>query len=408
MLFAAEAAPNANPAYFNLEIVYNPAIAIGVTLPVAIEQFTNLSPATAANEIDSESALVTVQSFAQSIDTSLSASDLMNLDASSAIPAIELTGTYNNVTSTWTPLQNLLASGAEDTNFVVEVEADNTASLRFGDNTNGKTPPSGTIFTATYRAGNGTAGNVGAESLTNFAAGDGRITGCTNPMPASGGTDPETNAQIQRRAPQAFLTQLRAITMPDYVTAAESNPLVANAVASQRWTGSWYTVFIAAEPQPSSQTSGAQTGGTLTAVQQKSVTATVNAFRLAGEDIQLDSPQYVSLEIVFTICVDPGYFNLQVQQALMQVLGSGAGGFFNSANFTFGQAVYLSPIYQAARSVPGVNSVTATTFQIQGVKNTTYLSTGEIPLGPLQIARLENNPSFPDHGQLTLNMEGGK
>jgi hypothetical protein len=29
-------------------------------------------------------------------------------------------------------------------------------------------------------------------------------------------------------------------------------------------------------------------------------------------------------------------------------------------------------------------------------------------LGPLQIARLENNPSFPDHGRLTLVMEGGK
>ena len=36
---------------------------------------------------------------------------------------------------------------------------------------------------------------------------------CTNPLPGTGGTDPETNAQIVRRAPQAFLTQERAITM---------------------------------------------------------------------------------------------------------------------------------------------------------------------------------------------------
>ena len=407
-LFAAEAGPNANPAYFNLEIVYTPPTGIGVAPPVIVEQFTNLSPATAADEIDSESALVTVQSFAQSIDPTLAASDLMNLDPSAAIPAITLSGTLNNVTSTWTPLQNLLASGAEDTNFVVEVEADNTATLRFGDGTNGLTPPTNTDFMATWRVGNGTAGNVGAESLTYLAAGDASIIACSNPMPASGGADPETNAQIQRRAPQQFLTQERAITMPDYVTAAESNSLVRNAVASQRWTGSWYTVFIAAEPQPSSQNGGAQTGGTLTAVQQKSVTATVNSFRLAGEDIQLDSPQYVSLEIVLTICVDPDYFNLHVQAALNQVLGSGPGGFFNSANFTFGQNVYLSPIYAAARSVPGVNAVTATTFQIQGVTDNTFLANGEIPLGPLQIARLENNPSFPDHGQLTLNMEGGK
>jgi Baseplate J-like protein len=409
-LFAAAASPNANPTYFDLAIVYNPASgAIGVTpFPMVVEQFSNLSPAGAASEIDSESALVIVQGFAQSIDPTLAASDLMNLDPSTAIPAITLEGTLNNLTSTWTPLQNLLASGAEDTNFVVEVEADNTATLRFGDNTNGLMPPTGTAFDAYYRAGNGTAGNVGAESLTFLAAGDGRITACSNPMPASGGVDPETSAQIQRRAPQQFLTQERAVTMPDYVTAAESNSFVRNAVASQRWTGSWYTVFVAAEPQPVAQSGAAPTGGTLSATQQKSVTATVNSFRLAGEDIQLDSPQYVSLEIVLTICVDPDYFNLQVQQALNQVLGSGAGGFFNSANFTFGQNVYLSPIYAAVRSVPGVSAVTATTFQIQGVSDNTYLANGEIPLAPLQIARLENNPSFPDHGQLTLIMEGGK
>jgi hypothetical protein len=392
-LFGAEASPNANPTFFDLAIVYNPASgATGVTpFPVTVEQFTNLSPATAADEIDSESALVIVQGFAEAIDPTLAAFDLMNLDPSTAIPGITLSGTLNNVTSTWTPLQNLLASGAEDTNFVVEVEADNTAALRFGDNTNGLSPPTGTAFTATWRVGNGTAGNVGAESLTFLAAGDGRITGCSNPMPASGGTDPETNAQIQRRAPQQFLTQERAITMADYVDAAESNSLVRNAVASQRWTGSWYTVFIAAEPQPSSQSGGAQTGGTLTAAQQTSVTATVNSYRLAGEDIQLDSPQYVSLEIVLTICVDPDYFNLKVQQALNQLLGSGSGGFFNSANFTFGQNVYLSPIYAAARSVPGVDAVTATTFQIQGVDNSTWLANGEIPLGPCRLPPREQS-----------------
>jgi hypothetical protein len=409
-LFGVEAGPSANPAYFNLSIFYNPALGpVGVTpFPVTVEQFTNLSLATAANEIDSQSALVSVQGFAQSIDTTIAASDLTNLDPSTAIPAITLSGTYNNVTSTWTAVQNLLASGTQDTNFVVEVEADNTATLRFGDDTNGLMPPTGTAFTAIWRVGNGTAGNVGAESLIFLAASDARITGCINPMPASGGIDPETNAQIQRRAPQQFLTQERAITMPDYVTAAESNPLVSNAVASQRWTGSWYTVFIAAEPQPSSQSCGAQTGGTLTAAQQTSVTATVNSFRLAGEDLQLDSPQYVSLEIVLTICVDPDFFNLDVQRALGQVLGSGPGGYFNPANFTFGQNVYLSPIYAAARSVPGVNAVTATTFGIQGITDNTYLANGEIRLGALQIARLENDPSFPDHGQLTINVEGGK
>ena len=65
--------------------------------------------------------------------------------------------------------------------------------LRFGDGTNGKLPETGAVFTAVYRIGNGTAGNVGANCLTNFAA-DSTIASCTNPMPASGGIDPETNA----------------------------------------------------------------------------------------------------------------------------------------------------------------------------------------------------------------------
>jgi hypothetical protein len=403
-LFAAVAKPNANPTYFDLEIVYNPPTAIGVTLPDPVEQFTNLSPATAADEIDSGSSLVLVQSFAQSLDPTLSASELLNLNPSDAIPAITLSGTLNSVTQTWTPEQDLLSSGQADTNFVVEVESDLSATLRFGDDTNGMFPATGTTFTATYRIGNGTAGNVGAESLTNLAAGDARISACTNPLPASGGTDPETADQIRRRAPQAFFTQERAVTMPDYEAAAESNPLVEQAVASLRWTGSWYTVFIAAEPQ----TNGQQTGGQLTTAQQKSVTATVNALRLAGEDLQLDGPQYISLQITLEVCVDPDYFMRDVETALGTVLGSQQGGLFYPGNFTFGQTVYLSPIYAAARSVPGVNAVTATTFQIQGVNDTSYLQSGEIKLGPLQIARLENNPSFPSHGQLTFVMEGGK
>jgi hypothetical protein len=68
----------------------------------------------------------------------------------------------------------------------------------------------------------------------------------------------------------------------------------------------------------------------------------------------------------------------------------------------------LSPVYAAARSVAGVISVTATKFQPQGVDSTQYLTAGQIKLGSLQVARLDNDPSYPDHGQLTLVMQGGK
>jgi hypothetical protein len=95
------------------------------------------------------------------------------------------------------------------------------------------------------------------------------------------------------------------------------------------------------------------------------------------------------------------------------VLGSGElpdgrPAFFTPGKFTLGETVYLSPIYQAARSVAGVQTVTATVFQPQGPSTTVYLDQGEIPLGPSQVARLDNDPSYPGHGRMTLVLEGGK
>jgi hypothetical protein len=394
-----------DPSEFNLLVVYYPPSGgVGVQIPVVVEPFTNITLATVSERFDSTSQLITVMSFDQEPSPSLSAYDLMNYDANQAIPEITLTGTINGVSATWTPQPDLLAASATDPNFVVEIEYDGTAYLRFGDNTNGLTPASLTNFTADYRIGNGTAGNVGAGSLI-FLAGDPRIQSCTNPLPATGGADPESNEQIRRRAPQAFMTQERAVIMADYERVTEMNSQVENAVATLRWTGSWYTVFITAEPQ------GA---GNLTPSLTKALKQNINRYRLAGQDIQLESPQYVPLEISLMVCVDPTYFQSDVKQSLLQVLGSqilpnGQKGAFYPDNFTFGQTVYLSPIYAAARQVAGVVSVTATVFQPQGAAPTKrYLHKGEIPLGPFQIAQMDNDPSLPDHGQLTLLMQGGK
>jgi len=404
VLFGVSAQPNSDPAYFDLQVLYNPSSGVGVTLPIKVEAFTGLSLSTAASQINGESEFITVESYAKTADSGLSAYALMTYDPNLALPVITLSGTSDVTTETWSPQPDLLESGESDTVFVVEVESDGTATLRFGDDTNGRIPESDTQFVASYRIGNGTAGNVGADSLIFLAAHDARIQKCRNPLPATGGTDPETNDQIRRRAPQAFLTQERAITMADYAAVTEMNPQVDRAVASLRWTGSWYTVFVAVEPQG---------GGNLTPTLQQSLKKNVERYHLAGQDLELDSPQYVSLQIELVVCVDPNYFQSDLQQALLQVLGSGISpngqkGFFYPDNFTFGQSVYLSPIYAAARSVEGVLAVTAKTFQPQGVNSGQYLAAGEITVGPLQVARLANDPSYPNHGQLTLDMEGGK
>jgi hypothetical protein len=403
--FGVSVQPGGIPDKFDLNVVFAPqSPGIGVTLPVTVEEFKALTLSTASGVIDAASFLIRVGGFARTAASSLSAYDLMHFDPSKAVPVITLEGTSDARTETWKPAQDLLESGESDLVFVVEVESEGTATLRFGDDINGKRPDAGFRFIANYRIGNGTAGNVGSDCLVFLAVADARIQSCRNPLPASGGVDPETNDQIRRRAPQAFLTQQRAVTMADYEALTDENPLVDRSVATMRWTGSWYTVFIAVEPQGAGQ---------LTSSLASSLKTNLERYRLAGQDLELDSPQYVSLQIELAVCVDPNYFRSDVQRSLLQVLGhqilpNGQKGLFFPDNFTFGQTVYLSRVYAAARRVAGVNSVRVTKFQPQGVDTSVYLVSGEIKLGHLQVARLENDRNFPDHGQLTLLMEGGK
>jgi hypothetical protein len=390
----------ASPSEFNLLLLYQPSDGgLGVSVPVVVEQFDALTLSTVASTFSAASTLLNVLSFEDEPNPSLSAYDLMHYDASQATPII----TLNDGTNTWTAAPDLLPDGPADTNFVVEVEYNGNAYLRFGDDTNGMRPLPNTNFTAAYRIGNGTAGNVGAGSLV-FMAADPRIQACTNPLPAVGGIDPETMAQIRRRAPQAFLTQERAVTMADYATVTEANPQVEDAYATLRWTGSWYTVFVAAEPQ---------NGGNLSKPLTQALKQYVNRYRLAGQDIKLEGPEYISLEIKLVVCVDPDYFQADVEQSLLEVLGcgmlpSGKPAAFAPGTFKLGQTVYLSPIYAAARTVAGVQTVTATVFQPQGIRTTIFLQNGEIPLGPFQAARMDNDPSLPANGKLTLVMKGGK
>jgi hypothetical protein len=402
-LFSVVAQDQLATGVFNLLMLYNPQSgSVGVTLPVIVEQFDNISLANIAAAINIAASLITVQSFESAPNPALSATALMDYDASAAMPAIHLHSVYDGDKNLWTVVPDLLDASDNALQFVIETDTSGTAYLRFGDGVNGSLPDQGTSFTAHYRIGNGTAGNVGAGSLVNLTPAS--LGACTNPLPAAGGIDPETNAQIRRRAPQAFMTQERAITMTDYASAAVLSPQIEDAYAVARWTGSWYTIFVTAEPLNNAAWSKSL---------ERSLTKKLNQYRLAGQDLAVKPPDYVPLTVELAVCVDPAYVQRDVQKALVQALGSGTlpngqPAYFSPQNFELGQAVYLSPLYAAARNVAGVQTVQARVFEPQGMNTTQYLQQGYIPMGAFQVAQLANDPSLPSHGRLTLRMQGGR
>ncbi len=329
------------------------------------------------------------------------------LDLSKVVPYVTLSGDGES----WTAQRDLLASDRFATDFVVEMESDGVAWIRFGDDVLGRQPMTGSLFTATYRVGNGHAGNVGADALTCLVTDLADVSIVRNPLPATGGTDPEPLPQAQLYAPQAFRTQERAVTEADYAAAAERHPKVQRAAATRRWTGSWNTMFVTVD-----RLGGAPVDEAFKAEMRDFL----ERFRVAGYDLEIDSPRYVSLDIALTICVAPGYVRTNVEQALYETfsavdLPDGRRGFFHPDNFTFGQPVYLSQVVATAMQVPGVAWVDVDNtppkqnrFQRWGEAAQGEIQTGVIPMARLEIARLDNDPNAPENGKIEFSLLGGQ
>jgi Baseplate J-like protein len=349
-----------------------------------------------------------------------SATSMLSPDVRQAMPSISLLAENGEV---WLPQRDLLRSDRFALEFVVETESDGSSFLRFGDGTLGRQPATGQTFAARYRIGSGRVGNVGAEALTLLLPRNpadpayaeqliviAGISQVRNPLPAVGGIDLEPIDQVRLYAPQAFRTQERAVTEEDYAAVAQRHPKVQRAAASRRWTGSWYTMFVTVDLLGGL--------GVDTAFKDE-LRAFLEAYRLAGFDVEIDAPRYVPLDIALSVCVAPGYYRSDVKKELLTAfsatnLPDGRRGFFHPDNFTFGQSVYLSQVVATAMAILGVSWVDTSDspagrnrFQRWGQAPAGELEAGRILFARLEIARVDNDPNEPENGRIDFSMQGG-
>ena len=359
-------------------------------IPDSVPVEGSYQPMTARNDLTFAVALTAAALTAPAVSVA-------NADPRQALPAIQLSSTAG----VWTPNNDLLDSDRFRRELVVEMEDDRTAHMRFGDDVHGLRPTPGDRFSAVYRVGSGSGGNVGREVLRRVVATPG-VDLVRNPLPAVGGDEPELLEEVRQLAPQAFRTQERAVTEADYVDIARRHPEVLNAAARMRWTGSWWTVFLTAERR----------GGLPTDADFSSrVAGFLDQYRLAGYDLEIESPNYIPLDVALLFCPQDGHLSEDVRQAILAALAGRSGlpgqaPFFTPDNFTFGQAVYLSRLYAAVLSVPGVASAVVTRFQRWGKVANKELQNGTIPMASLEVARLANDPNFPENGRLEVALGG--
>jgi hypothetical protein len=345
-----------------------------------------------------------------------SATAALRQDPAAALPAVRLAGEGE----TWTAVPDLIGATSSARGFVVEPESDRTIRVRFGDDVLGRRPRDLTGFTADYRVGSGTGGNVGADAIAHLVADPATVNsalssaldGVANPLPAAGGVPPERLDEVRRYAPVAFTVQQRAVTEADWVEAAQRHPDVQRAVAVRRWTGSWHTVYVTVDPVSGRDFERIRPG----------LVTWLEPFRLAGYDLEVVAPSYVPLDIVLAVRVAAGSFPEDVQRELARQfstreLPDGRLGFFHPDRFSFGDSVWLSQVVARAMAVPGVTAVDTvpsapgerpvSRFTRWGAVQGTEFDDGRIAVGDLEIARCDSDPSTPDHGRIAFDLRSG-
>ena len=325
----------------------------------------------------------------------------------------------------WTYVSSLLGSPATDTDFTVDpvawravarsdtgrptqydIDGDAGSTIRFGDDVFGASPTDQDLFAITYRTGLGAAGNVAADSITMIApAAAATLTAARNPFAVTNGQDAESAEHVRRMAPQAFrAVQYRAVRAEDYEAAAETLPWVQKAGTSFRWTGSWMTAFTAVDPRG---------GERIDVPEHVALVELLNRRRLAGYESYAPPPQYVSLDLRIEVCVATGWRDGDVEAGVLARLGSAtdtndSAGFFFADRFTFGTPLYRSRLEAAIQEVPGVAGVRAVTYRKRGNFADFVDMPEAVAPAPMQILRVDNDPSWPERGTIRIIPEGGR
>jgi hypothetical protein len=302
-------------------------------------------------------------------------------------------GTWRDVVTHQTPFEDVIFQ---------DYASDAGWSLRFGEGAFGRPPADGTVFEVRYRTAPGTAANLAPDSVTVLALEGGvaelaYATAVTNPLPITDGRNEIDAETVRIDAPEAFRAlPLRAVRSEDYQSILERIDFVERAHSLTRWTGSWSTDFVAADPRG---------GFALARDELEHVGAVVDCVRQAGRDARVRQPDYVDIDLEVDICVKaeayPGEVVPRVEKALA------APGFFAPDNFTFGQSLRRSSLEAAVQAVPGVRAVEAIRVRVRHRLAWQPFTEPEITVEPWEIIRLQNDPMLPGRGSLRVYGHGG-
>jgi predicted phage baseplate assembly protein len=292
--------------------------------------------------------------------------------------------------------ESLAFSRAGQHDFVIDIDEEDRATLRFGDGELGAIPEAGSELRITYRVGGGVAGNVAAGSIeTVVDAPQLTLLGArvTNPAPTTGGAARETIAHAVQHAPSVFRSFKRAVTVDDYWALALDFAGVGKVRAeSTRWNT--VTLYVAPEG-----------GGAVSDVLEANLLAYFEDKRPLSTVLEISDVDYVSVYVTAEVGVRSYYSRSDIEKQVR----AGAGGLLAFDNVDFGQPLYLSKVYEEIEAIEGVEFVNVTEFRREPPlgegEAAAVAASGKIELRPSELAQA---PAESDYaGGIRVTTSGG-
>jgi phage-related baseplate assembly protein len=290
----------------------------------------------------------------------------------------ELGGTITE----WRLQETLAFSGPDETDVTVEIDADDRATIVFGE----AVPAAGSEVRATYRVGGGEHGNVAADTIQTVAdAPDLSLLGAqvTNPAPATGGAGRESIEHAVDHAPNVFRSLRRAVTAADY----EALALDFSGVGKVRAVaGNWNTVVLSVAPQG---------GGAVSDILAGNLIAYFEDRRPLNTRIEVETVDYVPIFVTAHVDVEAYYSVRQITEQARQAVRA----LLAFDNVSFGQVLYLSKFYEAIEDINGIAGVNITEFRSPGQLDAVHPE-GKLTMGPRQLPRVPTGADdFARHPQ---------
>jgi uncharacterized phage protein gp47/JayE len=259
-----------------------------------------------------------------------------------------ITVTVNNVVYTY--LTSMVESNSFDTVFTTINDADENTYIIFGDGVMGRVPAAGNTVYATYRTGNGHAGNVPAQTLKSFLTNSAAGVTVTNGSAATGGADEESSDSIRLNTPRALKSLNRAVSLRDYAYLALQVSGVAKASAD---ANSFNSIILYMAPSGDPGVSAGVATPAFTALADK-VAAYFMDKTAPNVSLTILPPTYVPVNLEITVRVLPQYQQSvvvgQVNTALSQLVST-------DSSF-FADLIPVQYLLTSASTVNGVDYIT--------------------------------------------------